>query len=270
MLENLTGNNTWQGPIRLDSDATITCAAGSTFTDGVQVMNEGYTLTVNAVGNVDFATVLSGAGGLIKNGAGTLTFSSGAPNLYAGPTIVNGGTLLLSKPAAVASVAGAGLTINSGGTVTGAGTIDCNVTVNAGGTLDDTGTINGVVTINPGGTMDDTGVINGNVTNSGVVNPGGPGVIGSLTINGSYTQTANGELDVELESTKAIDQLMISGTANLAGTLKVTLLDGFQPTPGERFTFMTFGSRMGQFTTTDLPADLSLVYDPQDATLVAH
>ena len=63
-LESLTGNNIWAGPIDLHSDATIACQAGATFATGAAITNEGYMLTVDAVGSVDFPRIISGAGGL--------------------------------------------------------------------------------------------------------------------------------------------------------------------------------------------------------------
>lgn len=237
-LQSLTGNNTWQGPIKLNSAATIASESGSTLIDHVQIANEGYLLTVNAVGNVELATTLSGAGGLTKDGTGTLTFSSSAPNLYTGPTVVNGGTLFLAKPAGIQAVGGTGVTVNAGATLAGSGSI------------------------------------NADVTNAGVVSPGGQGAIGSLVINGNYTQTAGGTLSMELAGTKAIDQLMISGVGSLDGTLNVSLLNGFQPAAGNLFQIMTFGSSSGLFGIVNLanPGNgvvLSNVYDPQALTIAA-
>ncbi len=232
-LENMTGNNTWQGPIRLNGNTTMASAADSTLTTKAEIGNEGYLLTVNAVGNVDFAALIMGAGGLTKNGPGTMSFSNPAPNLYAGPTVLNAGTLMLVKPAGVSAITGAGVTVNAGATLAGSGTIDANV------------------------------------INSGVVSPGGAGNVGTLIVNGNYTQTVGGALDVELESTTAIDQLMISGIATLAGTLDVALLDGFVPKSGEQFKIVAFASRSGEFGTDNLPPGLSVVYDAQDVTIGA-
>jgi autotransporter-associated beta strand protein len=231
-LVSQSGNNTWIGPVKLSADTTIASAAGSTLTIDAPVTNQGYTLTVNAVGNVDLGGVISGPGGLVKNGPGTLTLSGPGLILYSGPTVVNAGTLLLAKSPHVPAISGAGLTINAGATLAGSGVIDANV------------------------------------INAGVVSPGGAGAIGTLTINGSYTQTATGTLDVELSGT-AIDQVMVSGAATLAGAVDVSLLGGFKPTAGSLFQVMTFASSSGQFGTVDLPPGLSIVYDPMDVTIKA-
>jgi hypothetical protein len=45
----------------------------------------------------------------------------------------------------------------------------------------------------------------------------------------------------------------VTGTANLAGTLQVTLLGGYVPAAGDSFTIVTYGSEAGQFQTPNLP-----------------
>ncbi len=226
-LENMAGNNTWQGPMKLSGNTTMTSLAGSSLTTRAEISNEGYLLTVNAAGGFDFGGLLTGAGGLVKNGPGTLTFSNPAPNLYAGTTVVNAGTLLLAKAPSVVAVGGAGLTINPGATLAGAGTISTNV------------------------------------INSGLVSPGSAAAVGTLTIIGNYMQTKSGSLTIGLASATAIDELMISGLATLAGALDVIPLDGFLPPPGDLLTILTFGSRSGQFAAAKLPSGDSLVYGPQ-------
>ena len=59
-------------------------------------------LTVSSAASSIFAGTIGGAGGsLVKNGSGVLTLSG--PNNYGGSTTINGGTLRLSNPAAVAA-----------------------------------------------------------------------------------------------------------------------------------------------------------------------
>src|SRR5262249_30195506 len=67
-----------------------------------------------------------------------------------------------------------------------------------------------------------------------------------------------GVLNIEVGGTTAgsqYDQLNISGTATLAGTLNATLINGFGPVAGEQFAALTAGSGInGSFATINLPS----------------
>ena len=84
------------------------------------------------------------------------------------------------------------------------------------------------------------------------MSPGdGPGV---LTIQGNYTQVSNAALNIEIDSATSYDQLNVTGTATLAGTLNVTLGNGYVPSSLNSFNVLSFGSKSGDFTTYNLPA----------------
>ncbi|MGJ8697979.1 MAG: LEPR-XLL domain-containing protein, partial [Verrucomicrobiaceae bacterium] len=59
----------------------------------------------------------------------------------------------------------------------------------------------------------------------------------------------NGVLEIELAGTAAedFDRVIASGGAKLGGTLKVSLIDGFEPEVGDEFQFLTFAMREGDF-----------------------
>ncbi|MDB4408599.1 LEPR-XLL domain-containing protein, partial [Akkermansiaceae bacterium] len=63
----------------------------------------------------------------------------------------------------------------------------------------------------------------------------------------------NGVLEIELAGTapEDFDRVIANGTAKLGGTLKVSLIDGFEPTLGDEFQFLTFASREGDFDTIE-------------------
>lgn len=246
-LCNLTGNNTWTGNITLGTDSTVEAEYGTQLTlqalpgsPTQDVALDFHKLTVKAYGDVVMADNINGSGSLLKYGAGTLTFAGASPNTYTGTTTVSEGTLNLAKYAGIIAVGGA-LTIQAGAFLTGSGTIYASV------------------------------------TNSGTINPGGTGAVGTLTIQGNYTQTASGVLNLELGGTTsgAFDQLAISGQASLAGTLNVSLLPGYQPSHGDAFAALKFASSVGGFAVVNglslSDGDvLAMVSNPTDLTLVTN
>ncbi len=105
------------------------------------------------------------------------------------------------------------------------------------------------------GGLTGAGTIGGALTNRGVVAPGQP--LGTLNITGDYTQGAAGALNVEVGGLTAgtqHDQVVVTGAASLAGTLNVSLINGFAPALGHTITILRGGSVSGNFTATNLPA----------------
>jgi hypothetical protein len=100
------------------------------------------------------------------------------------------------------------------------------------------------------------GTVGGDLANEngGTVAPGNSP--GTLAVDGDYTQGAAGTLAIEIAET-AFDRLVVNGQANLAGTLDVTLLDGFAPSNGATFDILDFSSVSGDFDTLNLPTDFS-------------
>ena len=110
------------------------------------------TITVGATGGVRSASIsseIAGNNGLTKSGTGTLTLSG--TNSYTGTTTVSAGTLLVNGSTA----AGSALSVNSGATLGGTGTIAGNTTVN--GTLNAGNGGNTKETLAFGGTLDLSG-----------------------------------------------------------------------------------------------------------------
>jgi hypothetical protein len=63
----------------------------------------------------------------------------------------------------------------------------------------------------------------------------------------------------------------VTGIANLAGTLAVNLVNGFQPASGASFVVLTFGSHTGTFATLSEDGTLfTPAYDAGDVTLVRN
>ena len=118
-----------------------------------------------------------------------------------------------------------------------------------GGNLD----ITGIADIK-NGSLVGTGTLTTNtLINDSLINPGNS--IGTLNLNGNYTQTTDGILNIELGGTNVgeFDQLVISNNANLNGTLNISLVNDYIPTIGDSFEIITYGSRLNDFTTPNLP-----------------
>jgi len=149
-------------------------------------------------------------GGFIKSGSAA--FSLTGVNTYLGPTQINGGSLVIG-------VGGVGSLTNS------------PVTVRSGGTLQGTGTIAGTVTVQSGGTIS------------------GGNSIGTIHI-GTLMLDPGANLTLEINNTGASTVYDVTNTATLGGNLAVTVDRGIYQA-GTTYTFITTGSngRIGTFDT---------------------
>ena len=91
------------------------------------------------------------------------------------------------------------------------------------------------------GTLGGGGTVGGNLSSSGgTVAPGESA--GLLAVSGNYSQDGTSSLQIEIGGLVSEDQhdvLAVTGTADLAGTLAISLIDGFTPTAGQQFTVLT-------------------------------
>jgi autotransporter-associated beta strand protein len=208
-LRNVSGNNTWNGPVTLgptfSNPATgprINSDSGTlTLANTLNLLT--YVLTVGGYGNVTLSGAISGAGQLNKEGLGTLTIAgASANNNLTNLTYVTEGTLVLAKTAGVAV---SNLTLIGSATYNGAygrvryaansanpqigGTVTLNANANGAGQLDFNGSTDtiAVVTINSAGAVADSRPI---------VNTGNGGL---LTIN-ALTITPVAEYITQLDS----------------------------------------------------------------------
>jgi hypothetical protein len=141
-------------------------------------------------------------------------------------------------------------------TKTGDGTMEINNNLIGNG---------GTITSNAG-TLSGTGTVSGDLNNNATVAPGNsPGI---LTIDGNYTQSAGGTLALEIGGMvpgDEHDKLVVTGTATLAGTLDVSLINSFTLAGDMQFDVLDFNSVVNDFTTFNLPT--GLVWDVSDGTL---
>jgi hypothetical protein len=94
--------------------------------------------------------------------------------------------------------------------------------------------------------------------------------VGTLTIAGDYTQLPTGQLTIRLGGVSAgtqYDQLVMSGTAVLAGTLALVLVNGFTPAGGAVFTVMTYGAQTGSLAIAGGGQSYTASYAVTDLTI---
>lgn len=189
-------------------------------------------------GNNSFNGAVLQDGTLELNGANTLT---SAVEVQGGQFLLNGSLVstALTTTGGVSTVSTSGVLNNS------------NLVVN-GGVVSFNGTqTGGTTTVGANGLLKGVGTL-GNTRVDGIIAPGNS--IGTLTINGNYVQGATGVYAAELAPGGRSDQLHVTGTATLGGTL-VALPEPGVYYLGEQFNFLRAdGGISGQFAKTDFSA----------------
>jgi len=260
----------WNDPLNWSTDAvpgpTDDVTIGLPGADSLTISVPG-AQTVNRLEN---HAILAVQGGLLRQHA-VLEVLSGA---------VNAGRIVLS------SVAGytARLAV-SGGTLTNAsgGVIEARDGETPNSFLDGSFLNHGTVIVQANAVLlctgpsflnDVEGLISGKgtlnalattFTNAGTVRPGASP--GFLTFIGEYIQTPTGRLDIELGGPipgMDYDRLIVSGTANLEGELKLSLIAGYAPPIGSSFRILSAATRNGEFSTIQGPAFAFSVSYPSD------
>jgi PEP-CTERM motif len=232
--------------------------------------------------------IYGGGSDQLINGAGHTIEGSGQLGIGGGNAFgfINNGTVLANQSVSLVVDPGNGLTnngtmqVNAGsalevlGGITNTGTVNVGQAGQAGSSLflmgdahdfvqtGGTTTLwtsgsnlelqSGQSMLLQGGTLQGFGTIAGNLSNTGgTVLPGTTGVAGILTVTGNYSDPMGSVLDIQIGGSVAgsgFSQLDVLGTASLAGTLDVNLLNGFTPTNGEEFVILTSGGLSGSFT----------------------
>jgi outer membrane autotransporter protein len=234
----------------------------------------------NSATSESYAGVISGTGNLVTNGnATTLTLTGN--NNYSGTTTVganstlqigagggsgtlgtgnvtDNGTLIINRSGSVAVanvISGTGaLTLSGSGTVnlSAANTYMGPTNVNTG-TLNLTGSVTSNTTVASGATLTGIGSILGahNLVNSGNLTPGTAGTPnGTLSVGGTYTNNANSNVNLTVNSAGDVNKLAVTGAATLnGGTVNVNTAAGFQN--GFHYNFLTAnGGITGDYSPT--------------------
>lgn len=242
--------------------AGITSARSGTFTGNA---------TINTGGNTDtFTGNFSGTGGLTIAGNGTVVLV-GSNSYSGGTTILTGSTLSGNTNGIQGNISAnpgsfltfnqnfngtySGVIVGSGTlTKTGSGTVQFNgLSPGFTGAANVTGGklfVNGslanasLITVSAGAGIGGSGVI-GPTNNSGTIEPGSPGNIGNLSVNGNLTLNGTSDVIIQIAPTTS-DSISVSGTATLAGDLTIDPQPGFYAID-TCYTILTSGLRVGTF-----------------------
>ncbi|GAB3344955.1 autotransporter domain-containing protein [Marilutibacter aestuarii] len=160
----------------------------------------------------DWRNDISGPGRLTKSGIGWLRLSG--DNSFAGLSVEEG-VLELDGDNALAGAA----EVNGGFFVLNGTLRDTDLTVNDG-LASIQGTVSGgLTTVGVDGRLHGTGVL-GDTRVAGTIAPGNS--VGTLRVDGDYTQLAGSVFEVEFEAPGAVDLIDVSGSADLqGGTVKL-------------------------------------------------
>jgi len=200
--------------------------------------------------NADFLVAGSVTALMGPQQVATLTFADGSSLTILDTLSVNTGDFTVTSGAA--SISGGALLTPGDFNKLGSGLLNVLSNIITGG---NTNIASGILAINGSLTTDNvlvqlgawlkgSGLINGNVINSGTVAPGNSP--GTLTINGNFTQTSSGTLQIEVAD-NAFDQLIVTGQASLAGTLQAVAFGGHEFAYGDQVAFLQAGSISGGF-----------------------
>ncbi|HJT36519.1 MAG TPA: hypothetical protein VJ783_31135, partial [Pirellulales bacterium] len=274
------GSFEWSGGTMVGGGTTVIPAAATLTIDDPGDISLGN----RALNNFGSATFTGArwdwnAGGVFNNESGA-TFdmqSDASYNVFGTSAFNNAGTFTKSIGTATTGI---GPAFSNTGTVdvkTGTLSLEGGFTQTAGETILDGGALQNTSALSiAGGKLSGRGTVTGDVDNSGgTLSPGfSPGTI---NITGNYTQGPGGTLAVEiggLTPGTGFDVLNISGTANLDGTLAISLINNFLPAVGDAFQIITYAAKNGQFSQyTGLDSGnnrlLSPNYFPTNLTLVA-
>jgi autotransporter-associated beta strand protein len=224
----LTGNNTYSGLTTVSGGTLAIGAGGTSGAIAGNIANSG-AVVFNRSDAATYAGVISGTGGLTKQGAGTLSLTGN--NTYLGQTTVSAGTLAIGAGGTTGAIAGniansGAVVFNRSDAITYSGTISGSgsLTKDGAGTLSLTGnnTYSGLTTVSGGtlaiGAGGTTGAIVGDIANSGaVVFNRSDSVIFYRSISGIGSLTKQGAGTLELRNDNTYSGL----TTVSSGTLQI-------------------------------------------------
>ncbi len=227
------------GPFSNFSGTTLTggtyMVSGTLQFNGANIVNDSAKITLTGAPS---AIIDQAANDGLRNFAAIT--SRGSLTLHSKKTLVTPGGFSNAGKLTVAT----GTKFTTGGAYTQTGgttTVDGTLTAPSGTSIQ-------------GGKVFGKGTIASTVVSSGAFTAGdSPTKTGKLSPS-TYTQNANGSLNIAIGGLTAgtqYGQLAVANGASLNGTLNVTLINNFLPAIGNTFTILTTSARSGQFATVN-------------------
>ncbi|MGI6425198.1 MAG: fibronectin type III domain-containing protein [Tepidanaerobacteraceae bacterium] len=178
------------------------------------------------------------------DGAGDITITNGSSFVWIGGNIEGTGRLIIEDNANLYAKASSSLDrylVNNGSLL-----IDVDGSLRLTGGAEGSGNFNiqGGQTLELGGSGSYN--LSSNVNNFGTLKI--LNTCASAQFNSGYTQQNTGTLEFDIGGPSHFTPLEVAGTALLNGILKINILDGYIPSPGDTFEIMTYGSRAGTFS----------------------
>lgn len=250
--------NNYEGATIISS-GTVQIASPPSLPQGtnLNMTSSGAELDISlAGGTVTIGDLQGVAGSSVNLGANSLAFGTAASSItYNGSINGSGGIIKKGQ----GNVVFPGALAYTGTTEIQAGTLIVN------GSL-----ASATVTVDSSGTLAGTGSVQ-NVIANGTVAPGNP--TGILTVNGSYTQSSQGALQINYSSPSAFSKLTVvgaPGTADISGKLIFNPLQTTTPTFSASVVCLeTANGLTGTFQEVAVPKGFTsqLVYSPNTVTI---
>jgi autotransporter-associated beta strand protein len=236
-LQFANASNVWNKLVVLKDGATLRAVQRAEFAGAVTLQSGVGTIVANtATAPFILDAAVGGTGGLTKSGAGILTLTSAST--YSGPTVVSQGALALVNSGSVDS--SASITLAAGTALDLSALALPTLTITSGRSLGGSGTVVGSVTMASGSTL----------------TVGGPGTnaIGTLTVTNTLLLQAGSTSLMEVSKfggTATCDQVVASNVT-YGGVLTVSGAGGAFAA-GDTFKLFSAGSYGGSFSTINLP-----------------
>jgi hypothetical protein len=247
-----TGAATWSGgAINADNGAVLANAATGTFEVTCDGLFYWCGLGPDGCSPVGRQPLFQNAGTFVKSAGSGVTDFRGFPDLGGmDVSFVNTGTVEVRTGQVAFGrtyTQTAGSLLLTGGNISALGTLDIQA-----------------------GALSGAGTVTANVQNAAALGLGAD--IGTLTVAGDYTQLPAGQLTIRLGGLMAgtqYDQFAVSGAAQLAGTLALTLASGFTPASGDAFIVLTYGSETGSLAIVGGGPSYTAGYGPAALVITA-